>query len=319
MSKILVTGGCGFIGSNFINYWLKNHPNDFIINLDKMTYAANENYVDKKLVKKNYKLIKGDICDKELVLSMAKDVDIVINFAAETHVDNSIADPSAFIKSNYEGVFNLLEATRKYNLRFHQVSTDEVYGSLPMNSKERFNETSCYNPRNPYSATKAAADFLVRSYFNTYKIKATISNCSNNFGPNQHTEKLIPKTIINALSGKEIPIYGEGNQIRDWIYVEDHVRALELILEKGKYGETYLVSAENEVRNIDLVKNVLKILNKGEELIKFTNDRPGHDVRYSLDSSKLKNELKWKPIYDFNERLKFTVSLYQKLFSTHKD
>ncbi|MEM3192203.1 MAG: dTDP-glucose 4,6-dehydratase [Conexivisphaerales archaeon] len=319
MSRILVTGGCGFIGSNFINYWLKNHPNDFIINLDKMTYAANENYVDKKLVKKNYKLIKGDICDKELVLSMAKDVDIVINFAAETHVDNSIADPSAFIKSNYEGVFNLLEATRKYNLRFHQVSTDEVYGSLPMNSKERFNETSCYNPRNPYSATKAAADFLVRSYFNTYKIKATISNCSNNFGPNQHTEKLIPKTIINALSGKEIPIYGEGNQIRDWIYVEDHVRALELILEKGKYGETYLVSAENEVRNIDLVKNVLKILNKGEELIKFTNDRPGHDVRYSLDSSKLKNELKWKPIYDFNERLKFTVSIYQKLFSTHKD
>ncbi|MEM3192374.1 MAG: dTDP-glucose 4,6-dehydratase [Candidatus Parvarchaeota archaeon] len=319
MSKILVTGGCGFIGSNFINYWLKNHPDDFIINLDKMTYAADENYIDKKLVRNNYKLIKGDICDKELVLSITKDVDTVINFAAETHVDNSIADPSVFIKSNYEGVFNLLEATRKYNLRFHQVSTDEVYGSLPLNSKERFNENSCYNPRNPYSATKAAADFLVKSYFNTYKIKATISNCSNNFGPNQHTEKLIPKTIINALSGKEIPVYGEGNQIRDWIYVEDHVRALELILEKGKYGETYLVSAENEVRNIDLVKNVLKILNKGEELIKFTNDRPGHDVRYSLDPSKLKSELKWKPIYDFNERLKFTVSLYQKLFGAHKD
>ncbi|MEM3844679.1 MAG: dTDP-glucose 4,6-dehydratase [Candidatus Parvarchaeota archaeon] len=316
MSKILVTGGCGFIGSNFINYWLKNHPDDFIINLDKMTYAADENYIDKKLVRNNYKLIKGDICDKELVLSITKDVDTVINFAAETHVDNSIADPSAFIKSNYEGVFNLLEATRKYNLRFHQVSTDEVYGSLPLNSKERFNENSCYNPRNPYSATKAAADFLVKSYFNTYKIKATISNCSNNFGPNQHTEKLIPKTIINALSGKEIPVYGEGNQIRDWIYVEDHVRALELILEKGKYGETYLVSAENEVRNIDLVRNILKILNKGVELIKFTNDRPGHDVRYSLDPSKLKNELGWKPANSFNESLKFTVSHYSETYTS---
>ncbi|MEM0134885.1 MAG: GDP-mannose 4,6-dehydratase [Thermoplasmatales archaeon] len=210
-----------------------------------------------------------------------KDIDTIINFSAETHVDNSTADPSAFIKSNYEGVFNLLEGTRKYNLRFHQVSTDEVYGSLPLNSKERFSENSCYNPRNPYSTTKAAAGFLVRSYFNTYKIKATISNCSNNFGPNQHTEKLIPKTIINVLSGNEIPVYGERNQIRDWMYVEDHIRALELILEKGKYGETCLVSAENEVRNIDLVKNVLKILNKSEELIKFTNDRPGHDVRYS--------------------------------------
>lgn len=316
MRRILVTGAYGFIGSNFINFWLKNHQDDSIINLDKMTYAANENNVDKSLIKNNYRFIKGDICDSDLVLSIAKEVDTVINFAAESHVDNSISDPYMFIKSNYEGVFNLLEATRKYDLRLHQVSTDEVYGTLPLNSKEKFNESSCYNPRNPYSATKAAADFLVRAYFNTYKIKATISNCCNNFGPNQHPEKLIPKTVFSALSNIDMPIYGDGMQVRDWIYVEDHVMALEKILEIGKTGETYLISSKKEVRNIDLVKDILKILGKGEELIKFVKDRPGHDVRYSLDPSKLMKELGWKPMYDFNERLKFTISYYRRLYST---
>ena len=308
--KLLVTGGYGFIGSNFINYWLKNHPQDFIVDLDKMTYASNEKYIDDKLIKDNYRFVKGDICDKGLVSSICKDIDSIVNFAAESHVDNSITDPSIFIKSNYEGVFNLLEATREFDIRLHQVSTDEVYGSLPLDSKERSSESYCYNPRNPYSATKAAADFLVRSYINTYGIRATISNCSNNFGPNQHPEKLVPKTILNALSNRKIPIYGNGIQVRDWIYVADHVRALEMILEKGKYGDTYLVSAGNEVRNIDMARLILKKLNKGEELIEFTSDRPGHDLRYALDPSKLKKELGWKPEVSLNDGIEATISYY---------
>lgn len=313
MTRLLVTGGLGFIGSNFINYWLKNHHEDFIVNLDKVTYAANEKNVNRKLLKDNYQFVKGDICDQKLVMEIAKEVDLIVNFAAETHVDNSIKDPSLFVMSNYYGVFNLLEATKRYNLRFHQVSTDEVYGSLSLNSHRKFDENTCYNPKNPYSATKAAADHLVRAYFNTYGIRATISNCSNNFGPNQHPEKLIPKTIWNALENKKIPIYGNGQQVRDWIYVEDHVRALELLLKEGKYGETYLVSTQNEIRNIDVVKTVLIILNKSEELIEFVEDRPGHDVKYSLDPQKIMVKLGWKPKYNFSDAIKTTVLYYSKI------
>jgi dTDP-glucose 4,6-dehydratase len=316
MTRLLVTGGCGFIGSNFVNYWLRNHPDDYVVNLDKMTYAADENYVEESLKGKSYKLVKGDIADKELVMSITEDIDTVINFAAESHVDNAINEPSAFLRSNYQGVFNFLEAARKRDLRFHQISTDEVYGSLPLDSEAKFHEESCYNPRNPYSATKAAADMLIRAYINTYGIRATISNCSNNFGPHQHPEKLIPKTVLNAVLNRKIPLYGDGRQVRDWIFVEDHVRAIELILKKGKVGESYLISAGNERRNIDVVTEILRLLKKGKDLIEFVSDRPGHDVRYALESNKIKS-LGWKPLNDFSKSLDATVNHYLKEFNSY--
>jgi dTDP-glucose 4,6-dehydratase len=312
MARILVTGGCGFIGSNFINYWLSNHPDDSVVNIDKMTYAADESYIDKSLVKGNYLFVKGDIADKDTVLSISKDVDLIVNFAAESRVDRSINDPSPFIRSNYEGVFNLLEVARRYDLRFHQVSTDEVFSSLPIDSKRKFTEESPYVPGNPYSATKAATDLLIKSYRNTYGLNVTISNCSNNFWPHQHPEKLIPKTVLHALSGRKIPIYGKGDQIRDWIYVEDHVRGIETILEKGEPGETYLLSAEKEMRNLDIVSRLLNILGKDERLIEFVEDRPGHDERYALYPSKARRKLGWRPIFSFDEALRSTVEHYVK-------
>jgi dTDP-glucose 4,6-dehydratase len=309
--NFLVTGGLGFIGSNFINYWISNHPNDNIINVDKVTYAANFNNISKP-DNENYRFVKADINDKRIMEELISTSDTVINFAAESHVDNSIASPGEFLKSNYMGVFNMLELVRKYDKRFHQVSTDEVYGSLPLDSRDRFDENSCYNPRNPYSSTKAAADFLVRSYINTYGIKATISNCSNNFGPNQHPEKLIPKTILNALSGRKIPIYGNGKQVRDWIYVEDHCRALDLILNKGRIGETYLISSENEMSNIDVVHTILGILDAPDSLIEHVNDRPGHDKRYAMSPVKIRKDLGWSPKNGFNEALRKTITYYQE-------
>lgn len=310
--KILVTGGLGFIGSNFIVYWLKKKPDDEIINIDKVTYAADFHNLEGIEDNSNYTFVKGDISNKETMLKAARDVDAIINFAAETHVDNSIKNAEDFVKSNVLGVYNLLEAVRKYDIRFHQVSTDEVYGTLPLNSHAKFTENSRYAPRNPYSATKAAADHLVNAYFNTYKLPVTISNCSNNYGPYQHPEKLIPKTIINALLNKPIPVYGNGVQVRDWIYVEDHCSAIERIISKGKLGETYLISANQEKRNINVVKSILKLLKKPDSLIEFVKDRPGHDVRYSLDSSNIRKELNWKPKFGFNEGLKLTVHHYIK-------
>ena len=309
--RIIVTGGLGFIGSNFINYWMSQYPEDHIINIDKMTYASDPaNISDPN--NGNYQFVKADILDEERIGELVRDSDTIINFAAESHVDNSISSPEQFLQCNYMGVFNLLEYVRKYDLRFHQVSTDEVYGSLPLNSSGSFDEHSPYNPRNPYSATKAAADFLVRSYVNTYGIKATISNCSNNFGPNQHPEKLIPKTILNAIEGKKIPVYGNGLQIRDWIFVEDHCTALDLVLKKGKVGETYLVSSRKEKRNIDVVKEILGILGLQEELIVYVEDRPGHDVRYSINPKKIEEKLGWKPKHKFSDALKSTVEHYLK-------
>lgn len=315
--KLLVTGGLGFIGSNFINYWLSNHPDDNIINVDKVTYAANFDNI-KEPSNKNYRFVKGDINDREIISELISNSDTIINFAAESHVDNSIASPEVFLKSNYMGVFSLLELVRKYDKRFHQVSTDEVYGSLSIDSDDRFNEKSCYNPRNPYSSTKAAADFLVRSYINTYGIKATISNCSNNFGPNQHPEKLIPKTILNAISNRKIPIYGSGRQVRDWIYVEDHCRALDLILNKGRIGETYLISSENEMSNIAVVSKILNILDVPISLIQYVDDRPGHDERYSLNPDKIKKELAWSPQINFEEALRKTIKHYQENLLKHE-
>jgi dTDP-glucose 4,6-dehydratase len=314
--RLLVTGGLGFIGSNFINYWISNHPDDYIVNVDKVTYAANFDNISEP-DNRNYRFVKADINDKKVMEELIASSDTIINFAAESHVDNSIASPEEFLKSNYMGVFNILELVRKYDKRFHQVSTDEVYGSLPLDSHDCFDENSCYNPRNPYSSTKAAADHLIRAYVNTYGIKATISNCSNNFGPNQHPEKLIPKTILNALSNQRIPIYGSGKQVRDWIYVEDHCTALDLIIHNGRIGETYLVSSENEMSNIEVVNKIMSILDAPNNLIEHVSDRPGHDKRYALSPEKIKRELGWSPRNNFEDALRKTINHYQENISMY--
>ncbi len=310
--KILVTGGAGFIGSNFILYWLKKYPQDKIINLDKLTYAGNlENL---KSVEKNphYQFVKGDICDYQLVNSLVKQVEIIVHFAAESHVDRSILDPAPFIKTNVEGTYVLLEAALKNNLkRFHHISTDEVFGTLPLNSKKKFNEKSNYTPRSPYSASKAASDHLVRAYYTTYHLPITISNCSNNFGPYQFPEKLIPLAITNIIEEEKIPVYGDGLYVRDWLYVEDHCRAIDLILQKGKIGETYFIGGLTEdISNLDVVKKILKIMNKDENMIEFVKDRPGHDRRYAIDWSKINQQLGWQPKSDFDTYLKLTVNWY---------
>ena len=317
-SRLLVTGGAGFIGSNFIKYWLSEHKKDKIINIDKLTYAGDLENLSNVEENGNYSFVEGDISDYKLVDKLCRDVDIVINFAAESHVDNSIISSADFIKSNIIGVHALLEAVKKYDLRFHQISTDEVYGALELNSRLKFSESSPYLPKNPYSATKASADHIVRAYHNTYKLRVTISNCSNNYGPNQHPEKLIPKTILNALDNKQIPIYGDGLQVRDWIFVEDHCSAIGEIIENGKIGETYLVGADCEKHNIDVVKRVLDIMDKDQELIKFVADRPGHDVRYAIDASKIERELGWHPKYSFDQALRKTVEHYIEQVKRYK-
>ncbi len=317
--KLLVTGGAGFIGANFIHYWLDNHKNDEITNLDKLTYAADLENLKEYANDSRYSLIKGDIADKETAEKAAKNVDIIINFAAESHVDNSIKDSSNFIRSNIVGVHNLLEIVRKTKIRFHQISTDEVYGDLPLGSNEKFTENSPYRPKNPYSATKAAADHLVRAYFNTYGIPATISNCSNNHGKYQHPEKLIPKTIINALQDKQIPVYGNGMQVRDWIYVEDHCSAIDLIINKGRLGETYLVGANGEKHNLDVIKIILEKLGKSDSLIKHVEDRLGHDVRYAIAADKIMKELGWKPKVDFDEGIDMTIDFYKKTLKRYQE
>lgn len=311
--KLLVTGGAGFIGSNFILYWLKKYPNDSIINLDKLTYAGNlENL---KTIEKdpNYEFVQGDICDPKLVDSLSKKVDTIVHFAAESHVDRSIIDPAPFIKTNIEGTYVLLEAALRNKVKkFHHVSTDEVFGALELNSKEKFNDNTPYNPHSPYSASKASSDHLVRAYYDTYALPITISNCSNNFGPLQFPEKLIPLAITNLMEGKKVPVYGDGLYVRDWLYVEDHCRAIDLILQKGKVGETYLVGGLTEdIPNIEIIKRILKIMGKDETQIEYVKDRPGHDRRYAVDWSKINKELGWKPEHNFDEYLKITVAWYK--------
>lgn len=310
--NLVITGGSGFIGSNFIDYWISKHPNDTVINIDKLTYASNRWFNRHVESSPNYTFREIDISNQAALEKAIPEADCVVNFAAESHVDRSIKDAREFIQSNIIGVFNLLELARKKNFRFHQVSTDEVYGTLGPNKKEQFTEMSPYNPRNPYSATKASADLLVRSYVNTYGIRATISNCGNNFGPHQHPEKLVPKVILSALSGMNIPIYGDGSQIRDWVFVEDHCSAIDSILSKGRIGETYLIGTENEVRNLDIVKMILDILHKDYDLIKSVPDRPGHDVRYSLSPHKIKKELEWSPGHTLSGALLKTVEHYNR-------
>jgi dTDP-glucose 4,6-dehydratase len=314
--NLLVTGGAGFIGSNFILYWLKKYPQDKILNLDKLTYAGNLENLKTVENNPNYTFVKGDICNFSLVNSLIKkyNIDTIVHFAAESHVDRSILDPAPFIKTNIEGTYVLLEAALKNKIkRFHHISTDEVFGALPLDSKEKFNEKTAYNPRSPYSASKASSDHLVRAYHITYGLPVTISNCSNNYGPYQFPEKLIPLAITNIIEGKKVPIYGDGLYVRDWLYVEDHCKALDLILHNGKVGETYFIGGlTKDIPNIEVVRKILKIMGKDESYIEYVKDRPGHDRRYAIDWSKINRELSWKPEVDFDTGLKLTVDWYLK-------
>ncbi len=312
MSRLLVTGGAGFIGSNFVHYWLKNHPEDEIVNFDKLTYAGNiENLKDVKDNPK-YQFVKGDITNPQDVKKAIEGVDIVVNFAAESHVDRSIQDPAPFVLTNVVGTQVLLDNAKSTKVkRFHHVSTDEVYGALKLDSKEKFNEETKYKPNSPYAASKAASDHLVRAYFETYGLPITITNCSNNFGPYQYPEKLISLSVTNLLEGGKVPVYGDGLYVRDWLYVEDHCSAIDLVLQKGKIGETYCIGVDNDIPNIKVIIHILEILGFGEEKIEHVTDRPGHDRRYAIDATKIKKELGWQPKYQFEEALKLTIDWYK--------
>jgi dTDP-glucose 4,6-dehydratase len=312
--KLLVTGGAGFIGSHFILYWMRNHPEDKITNIDKLTYAANIANLEGVQENSNYTFECADICDAEAVDKVMKGIDVVVHFAAETHVDRSIMDPFPFIQSNVVGTYVLLEAAKKYNVqRFHHISTDEVFGSIDLDDEEQFTEETRYEPSSPYSATKAGSDHLVRAYNRTYGLPITISNCTNNYGPAMYPEKLIPIAITNLLEGKKVPLHGDGRNIRDWLYVEDHVRAIELILKKGKLGETYLVGGMNKgISNLEVIKRILKIMGKSEDDIKFVKDRQGNDRKYDVDWSKINKELGWKPLHDLDEWLGHTIRWYEE-------
>lgn len=311
--KLLVTGGAGFIGSNFILYWLNKYPNDRVVNFDKLTYAGNLENLKSIEKNPNYEFIHGDICDGKIVEKAMQGVDIVVHFAAESHVDRSIIDPSDFIRTNVLGTQVLLDAALKNKVKkFHHISTDEVYGSLELEEKNIFNERTNYNPRSPYAASKAGSDHLVRAYYHTYNLPITISNCSNNFGPYHFPEKLIPLAITNLLEDKKIPVYGDGLYVRDWLYVKDHCRAIDLILQKGKTGETYCVGGlTQDISNLEVIKKIIKLLGKNETYIEFVKDRLGHDRRYALDWSKIKNELGFEPLHSFDEWLEKTVQWYK--------
>lgn len=313
--KILVTGGAGFIGSNFIHYWLKNHPKDKIINLDKLTYAGHLSSLKDIKKNKNYKFIKEDICDATLVNETTKNIDLIVHFAAESHVDRSIKNPNVFLETNVLGTLNLLNAAVKNSVKhFHHVSTDEVFGELPLNSSKKFTEDTNYDPRSPYSASKAGSDHLVSAYFHTFGLPITITNCSNNFGPFQDSEKFLPRMITNLIDDKKLPIYGDGKYVRDWLQVQDHVRAIELVIKKGKIGETYLVGGQKtkEINNLQIAKILCKIFDlDSKKYIEFVTDRAGHDRRYAVDWSKIE-KLGWRPKHNFDKWLGETVDWYKQ-------
>lgn len=312
--NILVTGGAGFIGSNFIYYMLKKHPSYRIVCIDALTYAGNLETLEKAMKQPNFRFFKGDITDRKAVYGLFEEenFDAVVNFAAESHVDRSIDEPEVFLKTNILGTQVLLDAAKKYgNIRYHQVSTDEVYGDLPLDRPDLFfTEETPIHTSSPYSASKASADLLVMAYYRTYGVPVTISRCSNNYGPYHFPEKLIPLMLINALEGKTLPVYGEGLNVRDWLYVEDHCKAIDLILHKGRIGEVYNVGGHNEKANIEVVRSILSILGKDESLIRYVKDRPGHDMRYAIDPTKIQNELGWYPETSFNDGLRLTVNWY---------
>lgn len=314
--KILVTGGAGFIGGNFIYYQLEKHPNDEIICLDALTYAGNLETLAEALKKPNFRFVKGNIADRSCVYTLFEDEkpDIVVNFAAESHVDRSIENPQLFLETNVMGTQVLLDACRKYGVtRFHQVGTDEVYGDLPLDRKDLFfTEQTPIHTSSPYSASKAAADLLVLAYYRTFKVPVTVSRCSNNYGPYHFPEKLIPLMISRALHDESLPVYGKGENIRDWLYVEDHCAAIDLVMRKGRAGEVYNIGGHNERSNLEVVKTILAELNKPESLITYVTDRPGHDLRYAIDPTKIHSELGWLPQTSFDEGIKRTVKWYKE-------
>ena len=312
--KLIITGGAGFIGSNFIYYQLKHHSEDEFICLDKLPYAGNLSSLKGAMQQLNFKFVRGDIADRDFVYSLfeAEKPDIVVNFAAESHVDRSILEPELFLKTNVSGTGVLMDACRKYGIkRYHQVSTDKVYGDLPLDRPDLFfTETTPLHTSSPYSASKASADLLVLAYHRTYGLPVTISRCSNNYGPYHFPEKLIPLMIINALHDKALPVYGDGANVRDWLYVEDHCSAIDLIIRNGREGEVYNVGGHNEKSNLDVVKIILKSLGKSEDLITFVKDRPGHDRRYAIDPTKIHNELGWLPQTKFEDGITKTIEWY---------
>lgn len=309
--KILVTGGAGFIGGNFCHYMLEKHPEDKLVCLDALTYAGNMETLADIMDNKNFKFVKGNICNKELVENLFEEekFDIVVNFAAESHVDRSIENPKIFLESNIIGVQTLMDACKKYGIkRFHQVSTDEVYGDLPLDRPDLFfTEETPIHTSSPYSASKASADLLVMAYNRTFGLPVTISRCSNNYGAYQFPEKLIPLIIKKALNDEKLPVYGKGENVRDWLHVLDHCSAIDLIIRNGRVGEVYNVGGHNERTNLEVVKTILKELNKPESLISFVTDRPGHDRRYAIDPAKLETELGWKPVYNFDTGIVETI------------
>lgn len=312
--RLLVTGGAGFIGTNFIIYWLKAHPQDEIVNFDALTYAGNlENLIS---VEKNpqYRFVRGDICNPAQVSRVMQGIDTVVHFAAESHVDRSILEAAPFVTTNVSGTQVLLDAALKANVkRFHHVSTDEVFGSLTLTDTEKFNEHTPYNPRSPYSASKAGSDHLVRAYYHTFGLPVSITNCSNNYGPFQFPEKLIPLTITNLIEGKKVPVYGDGKYVRDWLYVDDHCRAIDAVLTRGKIGETYCVGGLTEdIDNLTIIRNIISLLGKDDSSIEFVTDRPGHDRRYAVDWTRIRTQLGWEPEHDFTRWLEHTVLWYQQ-------
>ena len=311
---IIVTGGAGFIGSNFIFYMLKKYPNYRIVCLDKLTYAGNLSTLKSVMDNENFRFVKADICDKQAIDKVFEEEkpDIIVNFAAESHVDRSIENPDVFLKTNILGTATLMNACRKYGIkRYHQVSTDEVYGDLPLDRPDLFfTEQTPIHTSSPYSSSKAGADLLVLAYHRTYELPVTISRCSNNYGPYHFPEKLIPLMIANALNDKPLPVYGKGENVRDWLYVEDHCKAIDLIIHNGKVGEVYNIGGHNEMKNIDIVKLICKELNKPESLITYVADRKGHDMRYAIDPTKIHIELGWLPETNFKDGIKKTIAWY---------
>ena len=310
--KMLVTGGAGFIGSNFIHYILNKYPDYEVINFDKLTYAGNLENLKELEDHPNYRFVKGDILNSEMLEHVAVDVDIIVHFAAESHVDRSVLDPFAFVRTNVLGTHSLLEVARKLgNKRFHHISTDEVFGSLSLEETEKaFHEESPYDPRSPYSSSKAASDHLVRAYYHTYGLPITISNCSNNYGPYHFPEKVIPLFITNLMEGKKVPLYGDGKNVRDWIHVLDHCSAIDVIIHKGKIGHTYVVGGNSEKSNFELTMAILENMGMGEEMIDYVKDRPGHDRRYAIRPHKIKAELGWQPTISFDDGIRRTIQWY---------
>ena len=308
--NIIVAGGCGFIGSNFVHYVVENHPDVHVTVLDKLTYAGNPQNIA-GLPSDRVDLVVGDICDSDLLERIVPGCDAIVHYAAESHNDNSIADPEPFLKTNVEGTFRLLEAARKHDVRYHHVSTDEVYGDLALDDTSRFTEETPYAPSSPYSSSKAASDMLVRAWTRTYGLRTTISNCSNNYGPYQHIEKFIPRQITNIIDGVRPKLYGDGLNVRDWIHTEDHSSAVWTILTKGRMGETYLIGADGEKDNITVLRMLLEMMGKDPDGFDWVRDRPGHDRRYAIDSTKLQTELGWAPKHtDFASGLRATIDWY---------